>query len=152
MRRDDPRFVDVLEVLQVQHEQILRIFEDFKAASGAARIVPFASLKAQVRQHDEAEREVFYPAVEALGTAQAALITTAEAEHDTLETALAAIETAGAENASAPQVTALEDALKDHIRSERAVVFDAARKGLTRNQRRELGMNVGDYQVTSAQV
>jgi hypothetical protein len=150
-RRDNPNYSDVLETLQSQHQEILNIFETFKAASGNSRVVPFANLKARLRQHSEAEEEVFYPVVSALGDDEAALITTASSEHDTLETALASVETAGAENASGGQVTTLETALKSHIRSERAGIFAAARKGLTHNQRWELALRVGDFWVSSIQ-
>lgn len=139
---------DILETLQREHEDILEVFEVFKAAAGVARNRPFAELKARVRQHIEGEEAVLYPAVEALGTEQATLVTTAEGEHDGIETALAAIETAGASAASGAQVTALETALKDHIASERAVVFDAARD-LTAAQRRQFNTELGDVHATS---
>jgi hypothetical protein len=151
IRRDNPNYVNVLEVLQSQHEDILSTFETFKAATGVARVVPFANLKAKIRQHTEAEEEVFYPAVSALGTTESALVDTAETDHDDVETALAAIETAGAENATAQQVTDLETPLRAHILAERNGIFKAARKGLTNNQRRELGMRVGDFWMVSQQ-
>ncbi len=128
---------DVLEDLQQEHQQSLRVFEEFKAAAGAARVKPFAELKAMLRQHMQAEEADFYPMVSALGAAQATLISTATTEHTAIKNALTAIESAGAGSASGGQVTTLETALKAHIASERANVFAAARK-LSMGQRRQL--------------
>jgi hypothetical protein len=140
---------DVLETLQTEHETILEVFEVFKAAAGAAKLQPFAELKARLRQHMEAEEAEFYPLIDVLGVAEAALITTAESEHGTIETALAAIETAGADNASGGQVTTLETALKAHIASERAALFGVARNKLSMGQRRAVAAGVKDSHLAS---
>jgi hemerythrin-like domain-containing protein len=137
-----PKDNDILETLQYEHEMILRKFEEFKAAAGAARTKPFNQLKARLLQHIEAEELHLYPAVEALGVAEAGLVTTAEGEHDTIQTAVAAIVTATPAAATGGQVTTLENALKDHIKSERGGIFSAARNQLSSNQRTLLAQNV----------
>jgi hemerythrin-like domain-containing protein len=143
---------NILENLQFEHETIQRLLAEFTAAAGAARVVPFAELKGRLRRHMEAEEEVFYPVVEALGEDEADLVATAETEHDTIETALAAIETAGADAASGGQITTLTNAINAHVAAERNGIFKAARAGLNASQLRELVARVNDAELTSALV
>jgi hypothetical protein len=141
---------NVLEDLQLEHVDVLRDFETFKAAAGAARKVPFARLKLKARKHMAAEEAVFYPAITALGSAEAALVTTALSEHTAIKNALTAIESAGADAASGGQVTTLETALKNHIKAERGGIFTAARKKLTPSQRRNLASLVAASEAASS--
>jgi hemerythrin-like domain-containing protein len=129
---------NVLEDIQASHQFILAKFEEFKAAVGNARIVPFANLKAELRQHMEAEQSVFYPTVADISSDASDLVDTAISEQSDIEDALATIESVGAENASGGDISALETPLKAHIRSERAVIFPVVRKGLTKAQLRNL--------------
>jgi hemerythrin-like domain-containing protein len=143
---------NVLENLQAEHETAQRLLSEFTAAVGDAKIVPFAELKGSLRRHMEAEEEVFYPVIEALGVDEATLVTTAETEHDAIEAALAAIESAGAENATGGQITTLTTAINDHVAAERNGIFKAARANLTASQLRELVARVNDVETTSTLV
>jgi hemerythrin-like domain-containing protein len=123
----------VLLSLKNDHMRVRARIEDLLAMPKALRAPVFAEIKMELRKHAEAEDAHVYPIFVANGV-QSTDIETAETQHAALEAAIAAIETAGATEATDAQYTAMVTALDTHVAFEEDTLIPQAYKKLTTNQ------------------
>lgn len=123
----------VLLSLKEDHQRVSARIEDLMAMPKALRGPVFAEIKMEVRKHAEAEDAHVYPIMLANGVQSTDLDTAAD-QHAAVETALAAIETAGATAATDAQYTAFVNALNTHVAFEEGTLFPQAYRKLNENQ------------------
>jgi iron-sulfur cluster repair protein YtfE (RIC family) len=113
------------EQLQHQHEQLLAIFDELEfTADRQERMRLAGHLAERLKAHTAVEEEVFYPAIETLGSDH-----TRQAVKEALEAHRAADvlldEILGSE-LTAPAVKVLRNAVEDHIADEESRLFPLA--------------------------
>lgn len=120
---------DAVTLLDDDHNEVIRMFEQYKAAHDGSRQ---QLLAAQIRQellvHMQVEEEIFYPAFQR-ATGDQELLEDANKEHREARELLAKIED---DRMNAKLMLELEDAILHHVNDEREKMFPKARatKGL----------------------
>ena len=116
---------DAVTLLDEDHNEAIRLFEQFKAAHDANRQ---EMLSAQLRQellvHMQVEEEIFYPAYQA-ATGDNEVLEDSRKEHKEARELIAKLENA---RHDAKLMLELEDAILHHVNDEREKMFPKARK------------------------
>jgi iron-sulfur cluster repair protein YtfE (RIC family) len=115
---------DACTLLDDDHNEVMRMFEQYKAAHDARRQQLLASQISQALMvHMQIEEEIFYPAVQrAIGDTD--LMKDALREHKEARQLLAKI---AADRQNAKLMLELEDAILHHVNDEREKMFPKAR-------------------------
>lgn len=115
---------DACTLLDEEHNQAIRLFEQHKAArDDASRQLLAQKICRELGVHMQIEEEIFYPAfVQATG--DRALLKDAEKEHQEARELIAQIENARLDHRL---VLELEDAMLHHVNDEREKMFPKAR-------------------------
>ncbi|MGV3571304.1 MAG: hemerythrin domain-containing protein [Ramlibacter sp.] len=115
---------DAVTLLDDDHNEVIRMFEQYKAAHDGSRQ---QLLAAQIRQellvHMQVEEEIFYPAFQR-ATGDQDLLEDANKEHREARELLAKIED---DRMNAKLMLELEDAILHHVNDEREKMFPKAR-------------------------
>ncbi|QJW84822.1 hemerythrin domain-containing protein [Ramlibacter terrae] len=115
---------DAVTLLDDDHNEVIRMFEQYKAAHDDRRRQVLAS---QIRQellvHMQIEEEIFYPAFQQ-ATGDRELLKDANKEHAEARELLAKIED---DRTNAKLMLDLEDAILHHVNDEREKMFPKAR-------------------------
>jgi hypothetical protein len=115
---------DACTLLDDDHNEVIRMFEQYKAAHDARRQQLLAS---QINQalivHMQIEEEIFYPAFQQ-ATGDQELLKDARKEHQEARELLAKIE---GDRQNARLMLELEDAMLHHVNDEREKMFPKAR-------------------------
>lgn len=115
---------DATLLLDEDHNEVIRMFEQYKAAHDARRQQLLASQIAQALVvHMQIEEEIFYPAFQRAAGDQE-LLKDAQKEHNEARELLSRIE---ADRQNAKLMLELEDAILHHVNDEREKMFPKAR-------------------------
>jgi len=115
---------DACTLLDDDHNEVMRMFEQYKAAHDARRQQLLAAQIAQaLTVHMQIEEEIFYPAFQRAAP-DMALMKDAMREHQEARELLARIE---ADRQNAKLMLELEDAILHHVNDEREKMFPKAR-------------------------
>ena len=116
--------LDAVTLLDDDHNEAIRLIEQYKAAHDARRQQLLASeLSQALLVHMQIEEEIFYPAFQR-ATGDQELLKDANKEHAEARELLAQI---AADRQNAKLMLELEDALLHHINDEREKMFPKAR-------------------------
>ena len=117
---------DALTLLDDDHNQVARLFQQYKAArqENDKRILA-RRICHELTVHARIEEEVFYPAF-ARATRDDALVQESEREHQEIKDLVSEIE--GATRPDDKLMLDLEDAVLHHVNDEREKMFPQARK------------------------
>jgi iron-sulfur cluster repair protein YtfE (RIC family) len=116
---------DAIALLEDDHNQVVRLFEQYKAAHDDNRKRMLAQQICQeLRVHTRIEDEIFYPAFRR-ATGDEELLQDAIHEHEEARELIARIEDAPTD---ARLMLELEDAILHHVNDEREKMFPKARK------------------------
>ncbi|MBK6006301.1 hemerythrin domain-containing protein [Ramlibacter ginsenosidimutans] len=115
---------DACTLLDADHNEVIGMFEQYKAAHDARRHELLASQIAQnLVVHMQIEEEIFYPAFQR-ATGDEALLQDAIREHNEARELIAQIDK---DRRNAKLMLALEDNILDHVNDEREKMFPKAR-------------------------
>jgi iron-sulfur cluster repair protein YtfE (RIC family) len=115
---------DACTLLDDDHNEAIRMFEQYKAAHDGARQQLLASRIAQaLTVHMQIEEEIFYPAF-GRATGDEALLKDARKEHQEARDLISRID---ADRQNAKLMLELEDAMLHHVNDEREKMFPKAR-------------------------
>ncbi len=115
---------DACTLLDDDHNEVIRMFEQYKAAHDARRQQMLASQISQaLLVHMQIEEEIFYPAFQR-ATGDQELLKDAHKEHQEARELLSKIE---ADRQNAKLMLELEDAILHHVNDEREKMFPKAR-------------------------
>jgi iron-sulfur cluster repair protein YtfE (RIC family) len=115
---------DACTLLDDDHDEVIRMFEEFKSAHDARRQQLLASRISQALVvHMQIEEEIFYPAFQQ-ATGDQELLKDARKEHQEARELLAKID---ADRQNAKLMLDLEDAILHHVNDEREKMFPKAR-------------------------
>jgi len=117
---------DALTLLDDDHNQVARLFQQYKAArqDNEKRLLA-QKICHELTVHTRLEEEVFYPAFRQ-ATGDEALVQESEREHQEAKALVARIE--GAPQPDDKVMLDLEDAVLHHVNDEREKMFPQARK------------------------
>lgn len=116
---------DACTLLDEDHNEVVRLFEQYKAAHDAARQKLLArQICHELMVHMRIEEEIFYPAF-GKATGDADLLREATREHQEARELIANVEQ---QPADAKLMLELEDAILHHVNDEREKMFPKARK------------------------
>ncbi len=116
---------DATLLLDEDHNEVIRMFEQYKAAHDARRQQLLASQIAQALVvHMQIEEEIFYPAYQR-ATGDQEVLKDGLQEHKEARELLSKIE---ADRQNAKLMLELEDAILHHVNDEREKMFPKARK------------------------
>lgn len=116
---------DATLLLDEDHNEVIRMFEQYKAAHDARRQQLLASQIAQaLAVHMQIEEEIFYPAYQR-ATGDQEVLKDGLQEHKEARELLSKIE---ADRQNAKLMLELEDAILHHVNDEREKMFPKARK------------------------
>jgi iron-sulfur cluster repair protein YtfE (RIC family) len=115
---------DACTLLDDDHNQVIRLFEQYKAAHDARRQQLLASqIGRELAVHMQIEEEIFYPAFQQ-ATGDQEVLNDSLKEHREARALLARIE---ADRQNARLMLELEDAILHHVNDERDKMFPKAR-------------------------
>jgi hypothetical protein len=115
---------DACTLLDDDHNQVIRLFEQYKAAHDGRRQQVLASrIREELMVHMQIEDEIFYPAFHQ-ATGDEELLQDARQEHQEARELLLKIE---ADRQNARLMLDLEDAILHHVNDEREKMFPKAR-------------------------
>jgi hemerythrin-like domain-containing protein len=116
---------DACTLLDDDHNEVMRLFEQYKAAHDSARQKLLArQISQELLVHMQIEDEIFYPAF-GQATGDTALLQESGREHQEARDLIAKLEH---NPADAKLMLSLEDCILDHINDEREKMFPEARK------------------------
>jgi iron-sulfur cluster repair protein YtfE (RIC family) len=116
---------DACTLLDEDHNQVARLFEQYKAAHDGARQKLLArQICQELLVHMQIEEEIFYPAF-GQATRDAGLLEEANQEHQEARELVAQLEK---DPLDAKLMLELEDAVLHHVNDEREKMFPRARK------------------------
>jgi len=124
--------MDALEFLRREHENIKQLFADWETASVARKSEILARLRGELQSHTQAERELFYPALQ---EAIPELVKHALDDHARLDRMLDGL---SAENIDA-KMAELRTEIMEHISEEETDFFITAQRLLGAERLEELG-------------
>jgi len=117
---------DACTLLDEDHNQVARLFEQYKAArDNSHKRVLAQQICHELHVHTRIEEEIFYPAFRQ-ATGDDALVQQSEREHEEASALIARIE--GSAQPDDKLMLALEDAVLHHVNDEREKMFPKARK------------------------
>jgi hemerythrin superfamily protein len=117
---------DACTLLDEDHNQVMRLFEQHKAGHDGSRQKLLArQICHELHVHMQIEEEIFYPAFEQ-ATGDAGLVQESTREHQETRDLIAKIENNSADDAKL--MLELEDVVLDHVNDEREKMFPKARK------------------------
>jgi hemerythrin superfamily protein len=140
----------VTVLLRNDHEALKALFDRFKTPSGArpanGKKDLFDQIQRDIQIHSQMEQEIFYPALRATPSAQAAeLVSNAQEQHLEIEKLLKELNAmSGGEKAFDTKMGLLMDEVLGHIEMEEEQIFDEARKNLPEYRLEELGLEMED--------
>src|ERR1700750_1801437 len=120
---------DACTLLDEDHNQVFRLFEQYKAAHDGNRQQVLAShICRELLVHMQIEEEIFYPAFQQ-ATGDQPTLKDAQKEHNEARGMIARIQ---GDRQNARLMLELEDAIRHHVNDEREKMFPEARqaKGL----------------------
>jgi iron-sulfur cluster repair protein YtfE (RIC family) len=116
---------DACTLLDEDHNQVVRLFEQYKAAhDGSRQKVLARQICHELLVHMQIEEEIFYPAFRQ-ATGDAALLKDAEHEHQEARELIARLEQ---NPLDAKTMLDLEDGILHHVNDEREKMFPEARR------------------------
>lgn len=116
---------DACTLLDEDHNEVMRLFEQYKAAHDGSRQKLLArQISQELLVHMQIEEEIFYPAF-GRATGDDKLLQEGEREHREARELIAKLD---AEPANAKLMLELEDAILHHVNDEREKMFPKARK------------------------
>lgn len=119
---------DAVELLESDHEEVKKLFEEFKKADDARKADLVARICQELKVHMQIEEELFYPAVKA-ALDDHELVPEGKVEHDSVKALMARVE--GASSSSDEydaQVHVMGELIEHHVKEEEEDMFPAARK------------------------
>ncbi|MBA3772647.1 MAG: hemerythrin domain-containing protein [Ramlibacter sp.] len=120
-----PQHDDACTLLDEDHNQVARLFEQYKAAhDGAHQKLLARQIIQELRVHMKIEEEIFYPTFEQ-ATGEAGLRQEGEHEHQEARELIAKLQK---DPLDAKLMLELEDAILHHVNDERETMFLKARK------------------------
>ena len=118
------QYDDACTLLDEDHNEVMRLFEQYKAAHDASRQKLLArQISQELLVHMQVEEEIFYPAF-GRATGNDKLLQEGEREHREARELIAKLD---AEPANAKLMLDLEDAILHHVNDEREKMFPKAR-------------------------
>jgi len=115
---------DATMLLDADHNEVIRMFEQYKAAHDARRQQALASeIRQNLLVHMQIEEEIFYPAFQQ-ATGDQELLKDAQREHQEAREMIRKID---ADRQNAKLMLDLEDAILHHVNDEREKMFPKAR-------------------------
>ncbi len=121
---------DACTLLDEDHNQVMRLFEQYKAAhDGAHQKLIGQQICQELRVHMKIEEEIFYPAFEQ-ATGETDLRQEGEREHREARELITQLQ---ANPLDAKLMLELEDAILHHVNDEREKMFPKARKTKSMN-------------------
>ena len=115
---------DATMLLDADHNEVIRMFEQYKAAHDARRQQALASeIRQSLLVHMQIEDEIFYPAFQQ-ATGDQELLKDAQREHKEAREMLRKID---GDRQNAKLMLELEDAILHHVNDEREKMFPKAR-------------------------
>lgn len=115
---------DACTLLDADHDEVMRLFAQFKSAHDASRqAVLAAQICQELQVHMRIEEEIFYPAFQQ-ATGDEALLKDSREEHEEARKLIARIED---DRSNAKLMLELEDAILHHVNDEREKMFPKAR-------------------------
>ena len=140
----------VTVLLRNDHDVLKALFTKFnKPSSGKSQNGKkdlFNEIRREIQVHAQMEREVFYPALSATSSSEAAaVVTKAEQQHRSIEKLIQELNSmTGSEKTFETKMESMIDAVLEHIRMEEEEIFDEARKNLPEYRLEELGLEMED--------
>lgn len=116
---------DACTLLDEDHNEVMRLFEQYKAAHDGSRQKLLArQISQELLVHMQIEEEIFYPAF-GRATGDDKLLQDGQREHQEARELVAKLD---AEPANGKLMLELEDAILHHVNDEREKMFPKARK------------------------
>jgi len=140
----------VTVLLRNDHETLKALFNKFnKFSSGKnqnGKKDLLNEIRREIQVHSQMEREIFYPALSATSSSEAAvLVTKAEQQHRSVEKLIQELSSmSGSEKTFETKMESLINAVVEHIQMEEEEIFDEARKNLPEYRLEELGLEMED--------
>ena len=140
----------VTVLLRNDHDALKALFSKFgKPSSGKVqngRKDLFNAIRREILVHSQMEQEIFYPALSATASTEAAaLVRKAEQQHRSVEKLIQELNSmSGSEKTFETKMESLIGAIVEHIEMEEEEIFDEARKNLPEYRLEELGLELED--------
>jgi hypothetical protein len=129
------------ELLQNQHREVERLFDEFENAEGPEKKKVFLQLATAIVGHDAIEREIFYPACQRqMGKSD--LLSEALVEHGLVEFSLFKADTARRGDELEACVAVLKESLGHHIEEEEHELFPKVVRALGGPRLEKLGLRL----------
>jgi len=120
-----PANQDALTLLDLDHQRVETLFEDFKLASSDDRKADLAALIClELTLHAALEEELFYPALRQVSKDEE-MVRDAIEEHQEMKDLIAELRSGGKPDALVPK---LQEVVEHHVEEERNEVFPKARE------------------------
>lgn len=135
---DGPTTGDVVDLLQAQHQEVARLFDQLEQG-GTDSVETFECLVRLLAVHETAEEEVVYPAVRSIGTDGDRIADARTTEEDEAKKALSELERIGVKDQSfADRLAAFRLRVMEHAGREEREVFPLLRQSLDEDTRRSM--------------
>ena len=137
-------------LLRNDHDALKTLFHKFGKLShmraGNGKKDLFNEIRREILLHTQMEQEIFYPAVQALHSAEAdEMVWRAEKQHGAVENLLEDLsDMSGSEKDFETKMTQLIDEVLGHIEMEEEMMFEEVRRSLPEYRLEELGLELED--------
>jgi hemerythrin superfamily protein len=139
----------VTVLLRNDHEALKALFDKFNKPSvrnhnGKKDL--FNEIRREILVHSQMEEEIFYPALSATASTEAAeLVTKAQQQHHAVENLIQELnEMSGSDKNFEAKMRLLIESVLEHVQMEEGDIFDEARKNLPEYRLEELGLEMED--------
>jgi hemoglobin-like flavoprotein len=131
--------MDVLKLLEDQHDEVKQLFKRLEQAEGSQGRQLFETLRAKLQLHEELEETYFYPALKRDEAARD-LVLEGYQEHHVMDVLLGEIERLAPDSeAWQPKLKVLQENTEHHIEEEEGELFPAVRKIWKTDTREQVG-------------
>jgi len=140
----------VTVLLRNDHDALKALFNKFNKPSARnqnGRKELFNEIRREILVHSQMEQEIFYPALSATASTEAAgIVGKAEQEHHAVEKLLQELSgmNPGSDKNFESKMALLIESVVAHIQMEEEEIFDEARKNLPEYRLEELGLEMED--------
>ena len=131
--------MDVLRLLEDEHDEAKAVFKKLEKAEGAAAGRLWAELKSMLTLHEEMEETLFYPQLKAEKPTEDLILEAYQEHHvmDLLIEEISALEPSAEE--WAPKIKVLQENTEHHIEEEEGELFPKVRKIWDTAKREQVG-------------
>jgi hemerythrin superfamily protein len=137
-------FMDAIELLTSDHDEVRAMFEQFRTAKEAENTEQMRSLQEQIFEeletHTRIEEDIFYPAVQALGEEELSeIVGEGIQEHHVVKVLMREIRDLSDQEIFEAKMTVLMENVEHHAEEEESEMFPDVREHMSDQRLEELG-------------